>query len=323
MRFQSGESDLISRISAKNFAALQKDQPRRGYSLAALGPGLEYSFLSFNLNDLAGKSLPETAAHQAFIKRPAFRRAVSLAIDRDAIVRLVYLGHAAALSGPVPLGNKAWVDASLPKPVRSVAQARDLLARDGFRWSREGALLDPGGRKVEFSLIVSSGNSDRIQMATLIQDDLKQLGMDAHVVPLDGASVTDRVMRTKDYDACLLSVAGGDADPNPDMSVWLSNGGAHVWNPEQKSPATAWEAEIDGLMRRQMTTLSYPERKRMFDRVQELIMEQLPLIPLVSPHILVGARKGLGNFRPAVMDHYVLWNIEELYWQAPPAGARR
>jgi peptide/nickel transport system substrate-binding protein len=323
MRFQSGESDLISRVSAKDFAVLQKDQPRRGYSLAALGPGLEYSVLFFNLNGLAGKSLPETAARQSFFKRPAFRRAASLAIDRDAIVRLVYLGYAEALSGPVPPGNKAWVNTSLPKPARSVAQARDALARDGFHWSREGALLDPGGRTVEFSLITSSGNADRMQMASLIQDDLKQLGMDAHVVPLDTPSLQDRVMRTKDYDACLLSLANGDADPNPDVSVWRSNGGLHLWNPEQKSPATAWEAEIDSLMGRQMTTLNYPERKRIFDRVQELIMEQLPLIPLVSPYVLVGARKGLGNFRPALMDPFVLWNIEELYWQAPPAGARQ
>jgi len=320
MRFQSGESDVISRVSARDFAVLQKDQPRRGYTLAALGAGLEYSFLFFNLNDLAGKPLPETAGRQAYFKRRAFRQAVSLAIDRDAIVRLVYLGHAEALSGPVPPGNKAWVDAKLPKPVRSIAQARDVLASDGFRWSGEGALLDPGGRKVEFSLITSSGNADRLQMAALIQDDLKGLGMDAQLVPLDTRSLQDRVLRTKDYDACLLSLANGDADPNPDMSVWLSNGGLHLWNPEQKSPATAWEAEIDGLMRRQMITPTYPQRKGMFDRVQELIMEQLPLIPLVSPHILVGARRGLGNFRPAVMDHYVLWNIEELYWRA---GARQ
>jgi peptide/nickel transport system substrate-binding protein len=323
MRFQNGESDLISRVGARNFAVLQQDQPRRGYSLAALGPGLEYSVLFFNLNDLAGKSLPEAAARQAFFKRPAFRRAVSLAVDRDAIVRLVYLGHASPLSGPVPPGNKAWVDARLAKPARSVAQARDLLARDGFHWSREGALLDPGGRRVEFSIVASSANADRLQMAALIQDDLKQLGMDVHVVPLDSRSLLDRVTRTKDYEACLISLVCGDADPNSDMNVWLSSGGLHVWNPEQKSPATAWEAEIDGLMRHQMTTLKYVERKSMFDRVQELIMEQLPLVPLVAPHILVGARKGLGNFRPALMDHYVLWNIEQLYWQGPPAGARR
>jgi ABC-type transport system substrate-binding protein len=75
-------------------------------------------------------------------------------------------------------------------------------------------------------------------------------------------------------------------------------------------------------MRRQMVTPKYAERKRMFDRVQEILMENLPLIPLVTPDILVGARKGLGNFHPAVLDHYTLWNVEQLYWQAV-AGPRR
>jgi peptide/nickel transport system substrate-binding protein len=318
LRFQSGESDILSRAGAKNFALLQKDQPRHSYTLQALGPVLEYSFLFFNL----GSASQGARAAPAFLRRKAFRQAVSLAIDRDAIVRLVYLGYAAPLAGPVPPGNKAWIDAKLPRPVRSVARARELLAGDGFHWSKDGALLDPDGRKVEFSIATSAGNSDRTQMATLIQDDLKSLGMDAHVAPLEQRSLLDRVMRTRDYETCLLSLASGDADPNPDMSVWLSSGGLHLWNPEQKSPATPWEAEIDGLMRRQMVTLQYSERKRMFDRVQEILMDQLPLVPLVSPNILVGAKSGLGNFRPAVMDHYVLWNVEELYWKVPNAGPR-
>jgi peptide/nickel transport system substrate-binding protein len=312
MRFQSGESDVISRVSARNYSVLEKDQPRRGYTLRNLGPGLEYNFLFFNLN---GRSQP-------FFQRRDFRQAVSLAIDREAIVRLVYLGLAVPLPGPVPPGNKAWIDAQLPRPVRSLKRARNLLAADGFTWSPDGALTDPQGKKVEFTIVTSSGNPERVQMATLIQDDLKQLGMDVHVIPLEFRSLLDRVLRTHDYEACLLSLAEADADPNVDMNVWLSSGGTHLWNPQQKSPATAWEAEIDGLMRRQMVTRKYAERKPLFDRVQELLMENLPLIPLVSPNILVGAKKGLENFRPAVLEHYTLWNAEELCWRGP-TGARQ
>jgi peptide/nickel transport system substrate-binding protein len=311
MRFESGESDVIGRVSARNYSVLEKDQQRRGYSLQNLGPGLEYNFLFFNLNALS----------QPFLHRRAFRQAVSLAIDREAIVRLVYLGFAAPLSGPVPPGNKAWIDDQLPRPVRSLSRARDLLAADGFSWLSDGALKDPQGKRVEFSIVTSSGNPERVEMATLIQDDLKPLGMDVHVVPLEFRSLLDRVLRTHDYDACLLSLASADTDPNVDMNVWLSSGATHLWNPQQKSPATAWEAEIDGLMRRQIVTRNYAQRKPLFDRVQELVMENLPLIPLVSPNILVGARKGLENFRPAVLDHYTLWNIEELCWRGP-AGAR-
>src|SRR5580692_3416725 len=61
IRFQSGDTDVLSRFSAENFAVLQKQQSVKGYHLDDLGPGLEYNFLFFNLNDLAPKGLPEVA----------------------------------------------------------------------------------------------------------------------------------------------------------------------------------------------------------------------------------------------------------------------
>lgn len=322
MQFQAGESDILNRVGARSFAVLQKESRRRGLVLRDLGPGFEYSLLSFNLNEIPPGTLPQIAAHRNFLGRTAFRQAVSQAIDRAAIVKLVYLGHASPLASPVAAGNKNWIDAQIPAPVRSVEKARQQLAADHFTWAADGSLKDPGGRAVEFSILASASNAERVQMAGLIQDDLKQLGMQVHVVTLDTRSLLDRVQRTHDYDACLLTLQEADADPTPDMGVWLSSGSNHLWRPEQKSPATAWEGEIDRLMHQQMVAARYAARKRLFDRVQELLLANEPLIPLVSPSILVGAKSTLGNFRPAVLDHYTLWNIEELYWRGPNPGAR-
>ena len=99
------------------------------------------------------------------------------------------------------------------------------------------------------------------------------------------------------------------------VTVRLSNGGTHLWAPQQRQPATPWEAEIDRLMRQQVTTLETAERKRLYDKVQELVAHNLPMIFLVSPNILVGAKTSLGNFRPAVLDPHTLWNVEELFWR--------
>jgi peptide/nickel transport system substrate-binding protein len=320
MRFEAGESDIVSRISARNFDALEKERGKQAYTLKDAGPGLEYSFLFFNLNDLSRGAAAELVAHQAFFKRIAFRRAVSLAIDRDAINRLVYLGHAVPLGTAVPAGNRAWINDRMPATRRSPEKARELLRGDGFTWSRDGQLRSPEGTPVEFTLITSAGNSDRAQMAALIQEDLRGIGLTVHIAPLEFRSLLDRIQRTHDYEACLLSLAEADADPNPDIEVWLSTGGNHLWHPEQKTPATEWEAEIDRLMRRQMGVREYGERKRLFDQVQQLLADHLPLIPLVTPDILTGARSGLGGFQPASLDHYTLWNVEQLYWQT--AGNR-
>ncbi|PYU29888.1 MAG: hypothetical protein DMG28_19840 [Acidobacteria bacterium] len=315
IRFQAGDTDVISRLNAENYAVLERQQQARGYTMSDIGPGLEYNFLFFNLNDLAARSLPQIARKQAWFRQLNFRQAVSAAIDREGIVRLVYQGRAEALWGQVSPGNKLWANQALPRPPRSLDRARELLRAAGFSWKADGTLVDAGGDVVEFSIASSASNAERTKMAAIIQDDLKQLGMSVHVVPLEFRALLARVLDSRDYEACVLGLASGDGDPNGDMNVWLSSGPQHLWNPGQAQPATSWEAEIDRLMQGQLTARKYSERKRLYDRVQQIVAENQPMIFLISPHVLVGAKNGLGNFRPAVLDHYTLWNVEELFWR--------
>jgi peptide/nickel transport system substrate-binding protein len=311
LRLRAGETDLASRLSAANFAALAQAP---GLQLQDLGPGLEHTFLFFNLNDVDAARLPEVARRQRWFKDPAFRHAISAAVDRPGLVRLALEGRGAALATHVTPGNRLWMDAGLVPTARSVEKARGLLAKAGFRWNDDGALLDTSGQPVEFSLAVSSSNATRVKIATLLQEDLRALGVRVTIAALESRAVLDRVMQTLDYDAALLTVAGGDVDPNVEMTVLLSSGNMHVWHPRQKAPATDWESEIDTLMRKQLTTLSQPERKRLYDRVQRVVAEQLPFIPLVSPNILIAYKQGLRNVRPGILEHYVLWNADELSW---------
>jgi peptide/nickel transport system substrate-binding protein len=325
LRFQSGETDIISRLGAENFSVLGRQQ--RGYSMSDAGPGLEYNFLFFNLNDLGDKTSADLARKQKWFRDVRFRQAISAAVDREAIVRLVYQGRGAGLWGPVTPGNRRWLNASIPRPPRSLDRARTLLKDAGFSWSStsngEAALLDPEGKPVEFSILTSSSNADRTKMATLIQDDLKQLGMRVQIVPIEFRSLIDRVTQTKEYDSCLLGLASLDADPNSDLNVWLSSGGTHLWNPAQARPSTAWEAEIDRLMEQQLSTLGYDQRKKLYDRVQEILAENQPMIFLASPDILVGAKNSIANFHAAVLEPYILWNVEQLYFRNGTENAGR
>ncbi len=321
LRFQAGDTHLIDRLSAASFALLER-RPRRDYVLRDLGPGLGYEFLFFNLNDLSGRDLPAVERAQRWFEQQAFRRAVSAAIDREAIVRLVYQGRATPIASHVSPGNRLWAHAGLPAPERSLAAARRLLRAAGFTWDEGGRLRDAGGEAVEFSLAASASNGDRQRMAALIQDDLGQLGMKVRIVPLEFRSLLDRVLRGFDYQASLFGLGAGDGDPSSGMEVWLSSGSHHFWRPRQSSPATAWEAEIDRLMRRQKSALDPRRRKELTDRIQELVAEQVPFVFLVSPNVLVGARRDLGNFAPAVLGHSTLWNVEELFWRPGAAGTR-
>jgi peptide/nickel transport system substrate-binding protein len=315
LRFQSGETDMISRLGAENFSVLSRQE--HAYTMVDVGPGLEYNFLFFNLNELSEKASPEMARKSEWFHEVKFRQAVSSAIDRDAIVRLIYLGHGAPLWGPVTPGNPRWANNTIPRPGRSLDGARSLLKDAGFSWTKGASgdeqLVDSGGKPVEFSILTSSSNTDRMKMATLVQDDLKQLGILVQVVPLEFRSLIDRVTQTKEYEACLLGIASFDADPNSDLNIWISSGGQHLWDPSQKEPATPWEAEIDKLMKLQLATPSYEQRKKLYARVQEILAEQQPMIFLASPDILAGAKNLIGNFHPAVLEPYLLWNAEQLF----------
>jgi peptide/nickel transport system substrate-binding protein len=312
IRFEGGDTDILSRFSAENFSVLEKQQAAKHYHVDDLGAGLEYNFLFFNMNDLGSKSLPEIAKKQVWFRDLRFRQAVSHAVDRAGIVRLVYNGRATPLWGQVTNGNKLWIDTTLPRPARSLERARELLRSAGFSWKPDGTLVDSRDTAVEFSILTSASNSQRTKMATIIQDDLGQLGMKVQIVSLEFRAMVDRLLNTYDYEAAIMGLASGDADPTAEMNVWVSSGETHLWNLEGK-PATPWESEMDRLMEQQLTTLDYSKRKQLYNRVQEIVADDLPMICLVSPNILVGARNRIGNFRPAILDPYALWNVEELY----------
>ena len=312
LRFQNGETDIISRVNAENFALLGKQQGK-GFTMYDAGPSLEYNFLVFNQNSDVKSA--EITRKQQWFREVRFRQAVSSAIDRQGIVRLVFLNRAVPIWEHVSPGNKLWFNASLPRPARNVNHAKELLQQAGFKWGSDGTLMDSSGQAVTFSILAPSNNAQRSAMATIIQEDLKQLGMKVNVVPMDFRAYVDRITKTHDYEAAVMGLGPGDSDPTAEMNVWMSSGSTHVWNPNEKTPATPWEAEMDKLLQEQLVTLDYAKRKQLMDRLQQIEYEQMPVICLVSPYVLVGAKSSLGNFRPAILDHYTLHNVDELFWR--------
>jgi peptide/nickel transport system substrate-binding protein len=313
LRFQNGDTDLISGLSASGYDLLAKEQDRRGYRLHDLGPDLRFEALFFNLKppSVATSRLEE---RQRWFQDKTFRHAVSLAIDRESLARLVYRERATPISGIVSPSNRLWLNKDILPPRHDLEGARALLEEAGYHWRKDGTLLDEGGTAVSFHLVTNASNRQRTQMMAIVQEDLARLGIEVEAIALEFGALMDRITKTSDYEACLLGMQNG-IDPNILMNLALSGGGYHFWHMGQEEPATEWEAEIDRLMAAQLIELDTERRKALFDRVQAIFAEELPLIFLVSPNILVGSKENLGNFRPAVLGHSTLWNIEELFWR--------
>jgi peptide/nickel transport system substrate-binding protein len=315
VRFRKGELQLVNQLDPNQFERLKQDDPTVARNA---GTGLDAEELWFN--QAASAPLPDYK--KAWFRSTEFRRAISSAINRDDLCRIVYSGYAKPASGPVSPANRFWFNSALQEPKHDPQAALALLARAGFRFENE-ELHDASGKRVEFNLVTNSGNAAREKMAVMIQQDLSEIGIKVNLVTLDFPSLIERMTRTFDYDACLLGLVNTDLDPDSQMTVWLSSGENHQWNPSQKTPATAWEAEIDKLMREQASAATDQERKAKFDRVQQIVAEQQPFIYLVNKDVLLAVSSSVVGTAPVVLNPQVFWNIETLRLRNTELGAQK
>src|SRR5215472_15492061 len=278
LRFKRNGIDLINSLDSEYYDRLAQTSPQVVHDA---GPSLDSEQMWFN--EVLKAPLP--AYKKNWFRSQTFRRAVSQAINRDDLAKVVFRGHAQPAIGPVSPANKFWFDTKLKPTLYSPDGALKALQAEGFRFENN-TLKDKEGNEVVFSIITNSGNKYRERMATMIQEDLQKIGIHVNVVTLDFPSLIERMNQTFDYEAILLGFTNVGLDPNDQMNVWLSSSENHQWNPSEKTPETTWEAEIDKLMRAQASSADPKKRKEAFDRVQEIAVEQAPFIYLVNRNAL-------------------------------------
>jgi peptide/nickel transport system substrate-binding protein len=312
LRFRRGEVQFIDKLTPDLYERLAADIPAAAVDA---GPTLDYEFLWFNQSRRA--PLPEST--QEWFRSTAFRQAVSEAINRADLCRVVYRGHASPASGPVSPANKLWFNPAVHPAAFNPSAATKRLEAGGFRL--DGTVLrDQHGNAVEFSLITNAGSKTRERMAAMIQQDLAKLGIKLNIVTLDFPSLIERMTRTLNYEACLLGLVNVDPDPSELMNVLLSSASNHPWNPAQKSPETAWEAEIDRLMLAQAATADYRERKKSFDRVQEILHEQAPIVYLLHPNALSAISPQVIGAKATPFYPHTFWDAEHVTLKGGSGG---
>ncbi|MBV8205733.1 MAG: ABC transporter substrate-binding protein [Acidobacteria bacterium] len=303
-RFRRGEIQLINAIDGEYFDRLQAQSPAEAFDA---GPSFDSEEMWFNQSP----SAPLPSWKLGWFRSTEFRQAISSAINRQDMSRLVFNNHASPAAGPVSPANRFWFNSRLKPHSYDPAAALRLLRQAGFRVDA-GVLHDSGGHAVEFSIVTNSGNKARERMAAMIQQDLGAIGIKVSIVTLDFPSLIERMTRSFNYEACLLGLVNTGLDPNAQMNVWLSSGENHQWNPAQKTPATPWEGEIDRLMRAQASATDPSRRKQFFDRVQEIAWEQQPFIYLVHKNALSAVARNVQGADPVVLSPQTYWQIERM-----------
>jgi peptide/nickel transport system substrate-binding protein len=307
LRLESGQLDMMtSEIAPEAYAPLKRAADQGRVKLLDLGVSRNAEGLWFNLKPGAlGQD-----ARAGWLQRDELRRAISGAVDRKRFADTVFFGAGVPVYGPETPANKIWYWPGLPQTPYDPAAAKQLLATIGLTdRDGDGMLEDAQNHPARFTLLTQKGRPSLERGAAVIRDELKKIGLTVDVVTLDGGAVIDQFLHAR-YEAIYFNADKTDLDPGTNPDFWFSSGDAHVWNLQEKTPATPWERQIDDLMTRQIASSDLADRKSLYNDIQKIFFEHQPIVYFVAPRIYVAHATRVINLTPAEYRPQLLWRPE-------------
>ena len=315
LKFEAKEIDVIS-LQGSKVARYKTLEPHSDFKLYNLGPTTGTMYLSMNLNDRKdsnGKYYVDPIK-QKWFQDVNFRRAVDYATDRKNMVLNIANGIGEPLFTPESL-NSIYLNKNLKPYDKDIQKSRELLEKSGFYLDR-GKLFDKNGNRVEFNLYTNAGNTEREAIGVMVKQDLEDLGMKVNFKPIEFNTLVNKLVSTYDWDMVIMGLTGSPLEPNGGKNVWLSDGRLHMFNmrsaQEGKKNILSWEKELDEMFTKGALATKFEERKKYYDRYQEIVYEQKPFVYIYSPTIIVAIRDKFKNIYPSSLGG-ITHNIEEIY----------
>ena len=321
LKFRAGQIDGLDNVKPENYQWYAENQQQNNYTLYDLGPALASNFFWFNLNtvkkaDKGTVGAPVIdAVKYAWFSNATFRRAVSMAVDRDAMIPSIFFGDAVKNWSTSSPGSKRWYTPEVVKYDFNLDESKRLLASLGWKDTNgDGVLEDTAGQTVSFTMKTNSDNKTRVGMANFIRDDLAKVGIKVTLVPVDFNTLITNLRDDFQYDTILLGLQSGvPPDPAMGQNVWRSSGRSHNWNISQRTPETPQEARIDALMDTLVASSDDTVRKTAWTEVQNIVNEQAWMIWLPTIKAKLPLRNRFGNAKPSVIPHRLIWNIDTVF----------
>jgi peptide/nickel transport system substrate-binding protein len=314
LRLQSGAIDLTqSELRSDDYVPIRRAEEEGTLSVLELGVGTDADAFWFCLKPDAKRR----DARFAFVQKPEFRRAISHAVDRERFADEVFLSAAVPIWGPITPGNRPWFWASVPRYSHDEARARALLKSIGLAdRNGNGVVEDEKGTEARFTVITQRGIGFYERGTAFLRESAARVGIALDIAPLENGALIERLLSCH-YDAIYYRPLATDLDPAGNPDFWLSSGSAHLWNMNQKTPHTDWERRIDTLMLEQAATVDPARRRDLFNDVQTIFAENLPVLYFAAPRLYYAHRSRVVGIVPSVLRPPALWNADMISVSGP------
>ncbi|WP_180900559.1 peptide ABC transporter substrate-binding protein [Martelella soudanensis] len=295
-QFKTGDIDVIGLqgISADHYDEASKLSDR----VVVKAPGSPIETFSLNLG------LP-------VFQDKAVRQALYLAIDKASIIDALYFGLPVATESYMPQ-QAYYYDPDLPKHEFNIEKANALLEDAGWKMGSDGVRVKDGLR-LSFENATTSGNHLREQMQQFMQQTFAQIGAEMTIRNLPPAVMWGDNWMLSQYQSAIAGIVfltGGD----PDTSDYF---GSKAIPAQGGAGQNTWQwknAEVDTLLKQGAEIFVPEERRKVYFKIQELVRDELPFLPLHQFTDLRGYKTGIEGFEPNVNVRIDDWNVGTWRW---------
>lgn len=285
---QSGEVDFAPRVFGYQHVAPLKAAGMNVIGVYASGVGLG---VGFNLDPAkpASKFFPQSD--------PRTRQALMYALDRDAMATAIYGGYGKPSKSFIASGSWGSNPNATPQYTFDPAKAASLLDAAGWKVGA-GGVREKDGQPLKFGIWFITGDAAQEPVAASLQQQWKKVGADVTLVGQNSQSFFQQQGQTRTFDTMLAQIG---SPPDPDVffhvhSASAAPGGFNAWhyvNPE-----------CDRLLDGGASAQDRPTRKTFYDKLQDLLANDLPLAPLFERQDIIAWNPRIQGLEAAMLGGF-------------------
>lgn len=289
LQLKSGDIDLMEGVPPRFYKELSKVK----HLTAQVYPSRNYSYIGWNLT-------------KPLFQSKKVRHALTMAIDRQEIINALFFEFGEVCKGPVsPI---IWAfNPELPAFPFDPSKAKQLLAEEGWKDTDGDGWLDKNGQRFEFSLKTNKGNQIREDIAVIVQDQLKKVGIKVNPTFLEW-TIFSGDMNKKNFEA---SIAGWSVGLKMEMTTIFHSKSI----PDKFNFVSYANPEFDRLNDAAAMEMDREKAKAMWFKAQELIVDDQPYTFLYIPKQINFVHNRFKN----VQMETVAWQYNLEQWWVPKA----
>lgn len=236
-----------------------------------------------------------------FFRDKAVRRAVSMAIDRDYIIRKVYKGGVTEASHPFPPAMLPTLNGTAYQP----KEAARLLREAGWRDRNKDGILEKNGMKLRFLLYYIKEAVEYRKVIDLMSQYLFEVGIEMEVVTLNLDDFNKIRFRSGNYDAFLSAHSTSDSI---NYITWHSQ---MIGRHEARNYSRYGNKEVDQLLEQLGTASDVKAKKKIYARMQEIFNEEVPAAFLYNNAVYTAVNKRFNGAEDFAGDTYNVYKIKD------------